>query len=191
MQPFQVRRQTHDGPLAPCFRFAAETEAAEAEHGFDPPDDRFDDGLAPPVACAARLAREARRHALRRFKGGIERHVRLAVASQRDVRGDLPRLERLKGGLITIPGIGQDFAGRAAQCNRTFGLTRLSNGFMRTRPTGLFGSEARHEAGPDSDLDLLVDMAADRSLLDPVGLGQDLEDLLGHEQPTSVRRGRH
>ena len=55
----------------------------------------------------------------------------------------------------------------------------------------VFGSEARHEAGPDSDLDLLVDMAADRSLLDLVGLGQDLEDLLGHEQPTSVRRGRH
>ncbi|MEO7892265.1 MAG: nucleotidyltransferase family protein [Vicinamibacterales bacterium] len=42
----------------------------------------------------------------------------------------------------------------------------------------MFGSEARQEAGPDSDLDLLVDMEAGRSLLDLVGLGQDLEDLL-------------
>jgi predicted nucleotidyltransferase len=43
----------------------------------------------------------------------------------------------------------------------------------------VFGSEARGEAGPESDIDLLVDMESDRSLLDLVGLGQDLEDLLG------------
>ena len=47
------------------------------------------------------------------------------------------------------------------------------------RNVRVFGSEARGEAGPGSDLDLLVDMAEDRSLLDLVGLGQDLEDLLG------------
>jgi uncharacterized protein len=47
------------------------------------------------------------------------------------------------------------------------------------RNVRVFGSEARGEAGPASDLDLLVDMDADRSLLDLVGLGQDLEDLLG------------
>jgi hypothetical protein len=43
----------------------------------------------------------------------------------------------------------------------------------------VFGAEARGEARPDSNLDLLVDMEPDRSLLDLVGLGQDLEDLLG------------
>jgi uncharacterized protein len=42
----------------------------------------------------------------------------------------------------------------------------------------VFGSEARGEAGPSSDLDLLVDMEPDRSLLDLVGLCQDLGDLL-------------
>ena len=42
----------------------------------------------------------------------------------------------------------------------------------------LFGSVARGEARPGSDVDLLVDMDSDRSLLDLVGLGQDLEELL-------------
>jgi predicted nucleotidyltransferase len=42
----------------------------------------------------------------------------------------------------------------------------------------LFGSVARGEDRPGSDLDLLVDMEPDRSLLDVVGLGQELEELL-------------
>lgn len=41
----------------------------------------------------------------------------------------------------------------------------------------VFGSAARGEDRPDSDLDLLVEMEPGRSLLDLVGLGQDLEDL--------------
>jgi predicted nucleotidyltransferase len=43
----------------------------------------------------------------------------------------------------------------------------------------VFGSLARGEAGPESDLDLLVDFEPGRSLLDQVGLWQDLEELLG------------
>ena len=42
----------------------------------------------------------------------------------------------------------------------------------------VFGSVARGEAGPGSDLDLLVSLAPGRSLLDHVALWQDLEDLL-------------
>jgi predicted nucleotidyltransferase len=42
----------------------------------------------------------------------------------------------------------------------------------------LFGSVARGEDRPGSDLDLLVDMEPGRSLLDLIALGQDLEDLL-------------
>ena len=49
------------------------------------------------------------------------------------------------------------------------------------RNVRLFGSEARGEARPDSDIDLLVDMEEGRSLLDLVGLGQDLEDRLSHD----------
>ena len=43
----------------------------------------------------------------------------------------------------------------------------------------VFGSVARGGARSDSDLDLLVEMDDDRSLLDLIALGQDLEELLG------------
>lgn len=43
----------------------------------------------------------------------------------------------------------------------------------------VFGSVARGEAGPSSDVDLLVDFDEEASLLDQVGLMQDLEVLLG------------
>lgn len=42
----------------------------------------------------------------------------------------------------------------------------------------VFGSAARGEDRPGSDLDLLVEMESGRSLLDLVALGQELEELL-------------
>ncbi len=44
----------------------------------------------------------------------------------------------------------------------------------------VFGSFARDDIRPDSDLDLLVEMAPGRSLLDIIAIKQDLEDLLGY-----------
>lgn len=49
----------------------------------------------------------------------------------------------------------------------------------RARRIAVFGSVARGEAGLGSDLDLLVDFEPGASLLDHVGLFQDLEELLG------------
>lgn len=46
------------------------------------------------------------------------------------------------------------------------------------RSVRVFGSVARGEARDDSDLDLLVEMEEGRTLLDLIGLHQDLTDLL-------------
>jgi predicted nucleotidyltransferase len=46
------------------------------------------------------------------------------------------------------------------------------------RNVRIFGSVARGEADQDSDIDFLVDMSSGHSLLDRIGLKQDLEDLL-------------
>lgn len=47
------------------------------------------------------------------------------------------------------------------------------------RNVRVFGSVGRGEANGSSDLDLLVDMAEGKSLLDLVALGADLEEALG------------
>ena len=45
----------------------------------------------------------------------------------------------------------------------------------------VFGSFARGEAGPDSDVDLLIDVASEHSAWFPGGLLMDLQDLLGRK----------
>ena len=50
--------------------------------------------------------------------------------------------------------------------------------FHGAQSVRVFGSRARGDAGPESDLDLLVGMEPGRSLLDLVAIKQDLEDLL-------------
>ena len=44
---------------------------------------------------------------------------------------------------------------------------------------GLFGSVVRGEAGPESDVDILVELNARASLLDFIGVKLDLENVLG------------
>ena len=43
----------------------------------------------------------------------------------------------------------------------------------------VFGSVVRGEAGPDSDLDILVHFSENTSLIDHIALMQDLEAMLG------------
>jgi predicted nucleotidyltransferase len=47
------------------------------------------------------------------------------------------------------------------------------------RNVRVFGSASRGEAGPASDLDLLVDMSEGRNLLDLIAFSNELEDVLG------------
>jgi predicted nucleotidyltransferase len=53
----------------------------------------------------------------------------------------------------------------------------------------IFGSVARGEADEKSDLDLLVDLEAGRSLFDLGGLLTDLEELLGYPVDIVTERG--
>ena len=53
----------------------------------------------------------------------------------------------------------------------------------------VFGSVARGAAVPDSDIDLLVEIASDRSLLDQIALIQDLRELLDHRVDVVSDRG--
>jgi predicted nucleotidyltransferase len=55
----------------------------------------------------------------------------------------------------------------------------------------LFGSRARGEAGPDSDVDFLVEMEPGRSLLDLGRLLMDLQDLLGCRVDVVEPEGLH
>ncbi len=57
------------------------------------------------------------------------------------------------------------------------------------RNVRVFGSVARGEADEASDLDVLVDMDPDRSLLDMGGLLIDLQDLLGCRVDVVTERG--
>jgi predicted nucleotidyltransferase len=53
----------------------------------------------------------------------------------------------------------------------------------------IFGSVARGEAGQSSDIDLLVDLHAQWTLLDHVGFMQALGDLLGRRVDVVVEAG--
>jgi len=57
------------------------------------------------------------------------------------------------------------------------------------RNVRIFGSVARGDAGPDSDVDVLVEMEPGRSLLDLGGLLMDLQNLLGREVDVVTEKG--
>lgn len=57
------------------------------------------------------------------------------------------------------------------------------------RNVRVFGSTVRRAATEDSDVDILVDLEAGRSLLDQVGLKQELEELLGRRVDVVVEGG--
>jgi len=57
------------------------------------------------------------------------------------------------------------------------------------RNVRVFGSVARGDDRPDSDIDLLVDVEAGRTLLDVIGLEQDLHEILGRRVDVLTEKG--
>lgn len=81
---------------------------------------------------------------------------------------DVPMTERRHAGADSL----------AVQMREDISRIAASHGAENIR---VFGSVRRGEANSSSDLDLLVDMSKDRSLLDLVALGDELEEVLGVE----------
>ncbi len=71
---------------------------------------------------------------------------------------------------------------------RRAGILRVARAHG-ARAVRVFGSRARGEAHPGSNLDLLVELEPGRSLLDLVAIKQDLEDLLGREVDVVTEAG--
>ena len=59
------------------------------------------------------------------------------------------------------------------------------------RTVRVFGSVARGEAGPNSDVDFLVELEPHRSLLDLGGFVMDVQDLLACEVDVAEPEGLH
>lgn len=60
-------------------------------------------------------------------------------------------------------------------------ITNKTNDILRAygvKKAALFGSHARNEASETSDVDILVDLSSGMSLLDFIGLKQELEEAL-------------
>jgi len=55
----------------------------------------------------------------------------------------------------------------------------------------IFGSVARGEGGPDSDVDFLVEFEKGRSLVDLSGLRLDLREILGCDVDVATPRSLH
>jgi predicted nucleotidyltransferase len=53
----------------------------------------------------------------------------------------------------------------------------------------VFGSMARGDAGPESDVDLLIEVGAEPSAWFPGGFVADLEELLGRRVQVTTERG--
>ena len=64
----------------------------------------------------------------------------------------------------------------------------LKHGAFHVR---VFGSAARGEAGPESDVDFLVDLEPERSLFDLGGLLMDLQQILSRPVDVVTENGLH
>jgi predicted nucleotidyltransferase/predicted XRE-type DNA-binding protein len=128
-----------------------------------------------------------------------EQATGFAAADFSRVRGgktDRFTLDRLFAMLASLDPAAEISAGIRSRLSREAAVTRLRAHEADLRKLGvtslhLFGSTARDEAGPNSDLDVYVEHGPGFGLLDLVGVKQTLEDGLGIEVHATTRDGLH
>jgi predicted nucleotidyltransferase len=72
--------------------------------------------------------------------------------------------------------------GRSEQAQRLYeqrGALLDASRSYGARDVRVFGSVARHDERPDSDIDLLVELDTERTLLDLVAFGREASEILG------------
>ena len=89
----------------------------------------------------------------------------------------------LEGGALQAAGAARDEVLGKARLIRTLATAHGA------RSVELFGSAARGEDRPRSDLDFMVELEPGRSLLDLIGLGEDLQAALGRKVDTITKAG--
>ncbi len=94
-----------------------------------------------------------------------------------------------------LEGLGLRLGVASVQGPATSGLVLAQRRLLRTiatahgvRSMSLFGSAARGEAGPASDLDFVIELEKGRSLVDLVGVKHDLEALYERQVDVFTRR---
>lgn len=110
----------------------------------------------------------------RRTRAVVERLVREPEARFVVLKNNRP--------VATISGVRREAGaagGARAEVLRKRSLIRTLAGAHGARTVSLFGSAARGEERPESDLDFLVELEPGRSLVDVIALEQDLADALG------------
>ena len=102
----------------------------------------------------------------------------------------LERLARAAGLRISLEGNGLKMSSTARdEVVRKSSLIRSLAKAHGVRTAELFGSAARGEDGPGSDLDFMVELERGRSLLDLIGFAEDLQEALGRKVDAVTRAG--
>lgn len=135
----------------------------------------------------ARIAAAARAQGLSRRALALRAGVRPETVSRIASRGtcDFATLERLAAAAGLRLGLQDEVPHVAGQARgevlRKQALVRTLAKAYGARSVELFGSAARNEDGPGSDLDFLVELEPGRSMLDLIGLAEDLQEALGRK----------
>lgn len=129
----------------------------------------------------------------RRTRELVERLVREPAARLLVMRNNRPVavLSGIEADLDTTPGA----AGAQAKPTRLLDMLLAKSGVIRSlaaahgvRSAEVFGSVARGDERPESDIDFMVDLAPGRNLIDLIAFGNDLEDLLGRKVDVVTKR---